>query len=289
MFSFSPVLLALSVLLSYIASFGNVNALPIIEHVAVPSGVMGQFNLSRQSLLESLTNYTDENVTEDPTVFINVTAFEFLEELKLEGLDSSEEVVESHSDSKYEDRLVVPVDCEKFTKTTYYYYRCTDPLRREVRFTEYKGIGYCPPRRPRTGRTHRRRLSPSSPRASNHRTFALQRRTYSPRYSNRPAERLRLRYRLRGHGTFIGYRFIRKHTTKLCGATYGRFLQQVVSEFVLKGKKSKYQKLINRTFQRIRRRYRGFGYVIQSETFEKNGRVYVRFFFNEKHTGEAEY
>lgn len=72
-----------------------------------------------------------------------------------------------------------------------------------------------------------------------------------------------------------------------CYSVHGRFLQQVVSEFVLKGKQEKYQKVIEGTFRRIRRRYKGFRYVIQSETYEKNGQVYVKFLFTDEHSEEG--
>lgn len=271
MLSFSTVLLVSAVLFSAIMSFGNANALPV-------SATRNEIRLSYESAMDPLTNYTDNDVISNPTVFNNVTESEFLQALSLEGIDSSEDVVESHSDAKYEERLI-PAPCIK--NIDYMYYNCSDPEKREESFSEYKGPGYCPLRGMHRGRLSARHRTP----LKHHRVNSFHRRGRSNFQSA-------VRFQSKENRlTFIGYKFIRKHTQYMCrkSPTYGHFLRQIVSEFVLKGKKQKYQKVINRAFKRIRRRYRGFQYVIQSETYERNGKVYVRFFFNEKHTGEAEH
>lgn len=238
--------------------------------------------------MEPLDNYEDSDIYKNTTIFNDVTEYEFLEALKAEGIDSSEDIVESNSDTTYENRVRSVCDII----TTYFYYKCNDPLKKEEPFPEFKGTGFCP--RPRTPSSHRRPSSARRPRSSLPRgSSSSNGRTYSsrPRGPHTPLQELPHENRQVSRSTvaFAGYKFIRRHDEKFCKSTNGTFLKQIVSEFVLKGKKEKYQKVIERTFQRIRRRYKGNAFMIQSETFTKNGKVFVRFFFNEDHTKEAEF
>lgn len=285
MFFLSPILFTFALLCSaIITSFENDNALPVpVTHtarnrltsfVSDPS-YLAQFRSTREALTDPTANYTDGDIESDPTLFNNIAEYEFLQALSSEGIDSSEDILESRSDTKYEDKKLTICD----PTIVYLYYKCYDPEKKVKVYYEYKGLGYCPPR------LSHRPPSSSLPRgvSSTHgRTFSSQ------RHRSHVTLDTAVRYTVRNSQKFTGYRYLGEDSTTSCKSTHGQFLQQIVSEFSLKGKKEKYQMVIDRTFQRIRKRYNGFQYVIQSETYEKNGKVFVKFFFNEKHTGEAE-
>lgn len=262
------MVVALVVLISATTTFETVSALPVYATHDDQHGLKfrrnGHSNIEqiksyRTALMDPLTNYTDDDVIDDPTAFSNVTEYEFLQALSLEGIDSSQDVVESLSNTTYDEREIA-THCIQTIK--YMYYNCSDPLKSEQSFKEYKGRGYCPPRWWHRGwfSAHRR---------MNFRRFGFL-------------------FKIKSR-SIIGYRFIRKIANDLCKNVHGRFLQQIVAQFALKGKKEIYQKAINRTVQRTRGRYKGSRYVIKSETCEKNGKVYVKFSFDEKHIGEAEH
>lgn len=315
MLSFSRVLFILAILCSaLITSLENVNALPVsvtrnaqntMNSVEKEQSYFAQFRSSRKALTAPLKNYTDYEVARDPTIFRKVTEYEFLQALSAEGIDSSEDIVESHYDTEVEEIKAKKCDAIK----TYIYYKCSDPKKLEVKFDEDKGLGYCPsntsyypPKTSHRRRSYRRRGTPSLPRGASSTTHG---RTYSStsssshrrysgaRYRRRPRVLQKLpseaRYRARNSQTFTGYKFLRVESKSGCKSLHGKHLRQIVSEFALKGKKEKYQKVIDRTFKRLRRRVKILYYVIKSETFEKNGKLYVRFFFNDKHTAQAEH
>lgn len=121
------------------------------------------------------------------------------------------------------------------------------------------------------------------------RTYSTHGRAHSTPHRSHYTLMSSTRYIRRGYENCIGYRYIKKETMITCAPVNGFFLQQVSSEFVLKEKKAIYQKVINHTFQRIQRLYRGFKYVVQSEIYEKKENVYVRFLLDKKHTEEAEH
>lgn len=262
------MLLASAILLAAFLSLKNVNS--IYVPVAHPSRVGSRYNTQDNSILpqirsshaavtEPLKSYTDDDVTNNPLVFKNVAEYELSEALNSEGIDPSKHVVESHSYTNYGKKVVNSRQCKTFN--LYYYKKCTDPHKKQILFKQYKGPGYCPAQR--TGRklrqallTHRLRYYTHSRTYYSHRrAYLTSHRTYSPHQRSHTTPMSPIRYVRRGHWTFTGWRYVKKEMIEICGPVNGRFLQQVVSDFVLKGKTARYQKLLNRTFKYIRRRY----------------------------------
>lgn len=299
MLSFSTWLFLSAIQFSVVKSLDNFEGSESSYITRKPSS-LGQIRSSRSAAVDPHQSYTDDDVKNDPMIFNNVAQYELLQALHSEGIDSSENVVESHSKTKYKRWVKIPPTCN--ATTLYLYYKCTDPNKTEIEFKKYRGLGYCPPRM--TQSTHIQTYNTNHQTYSTHSpAYSTYRRAYSTHFGTHYIHRQRYyahrrshsalpypdRYTIRRENTLIGYRYIKKHIGGVCAATSGTFLDQVAPEFGLKGKKKIYLKVIILTFLRIRRRYRGFQYVIQFQLYEKNGNIYVRFLFDKKHTREAEH
>lgn len=294
----SSLIFASFIIVSVVTSFENVDALSVSatqdprrkpSYTAPDHSHLAQIRSSSQAVLkEPFKKYTDEDVTNNPKLFKNVVEYELLQALNSEGIDWSENVLLFRTDTKY--RRLLTYRCLPIP--VYLYYRCTDPKRKAIRFKEYRGRGSCSPRR--TRKTNSRKYSKNILIHFTHRrTYSTYRQTYSSQHRGHSTFQSPVRYMFRMPRTLTGYRYLRAETTEICPGIprYGSYVLQVVSKFVLKGKKARYNTVIDNTFRRIWKRYRGFQYVvsIQSETCEKNGNVHAWFSFNQENTRQAEH
>lgn len=259
MVPFSRVLFIWTILFSSIKSLKNVNSLPVSAIHDLGKGLgsttkdrstFTKIGSTHSALISSFQNFSDSQLTRNPNIFNNVTEYEFLMALTAEGINYTEHVVKSQFDTKFEE-TITPICIHRMF---YFYVNCSDPDNEEIRFTNWKGIGCCANNIP----------------------------SHSQNYYNFSSSSMK-------HKIFYGYRYIRKEKMVAnCYSLHGLLLQQVVAEFVLKGKKAKYEKTISRTFQRIRNRYRGLKYFLKTELVQKNGNIYVRFLLERKHKIEPE-
>lgn len=129
MLPFPTVLFALTVLFSVITTFENGLALTYVSatqdgrsessHTTRDRFNLAQIRSSHEAVMDALKSYTDDDITNDPTVFKNVTEYELLQAPSSEGIDSSEYVLEAHSDTKYEEGGIDACN----TNTAYLYYK----------------------------------------------------------------------------------------------------------------------------------------------------------------------
>lgn len=220
----------------------------------------------RTFFFKNFSDYKD-NYNYNPFAFANITKYELLRAFICRKVNFIQNVKISRSAKKFEQ-----VRNKCYTRTQYKYVKCSYPFGKEYTFRKWKGYGLC----------HRREWSHKNGnvtrlRQKNKKLYGLlysrkrivtfcrqlnritsEEKIHPAKYSknqrkwgndynrngNETEKHIKTNTRYQKYGKYYGYgkKYYGKGKRHGYGRTYGHFLQSIVSQFVLIGKKEKYDK-----------------------------------------------